>query len=248
MSSYLSKTLTSKLRESKPIDEVVLKILRASEDVVLCQAMVEGHKRVLHAYGIKNISSFNTDWIGRDDVILIVAMSADGNKILGGTRLQSGDKPEDFPLYQAVGHMDEGLKPWLSNLLKDGTMELNGMWNSIELAGMGLGVEWMVQSAMASMSILDLRNILALTSPVTRKMRDKMGWSIQDQFGDDGYFKYPNDKLLASIEQFIFPDDLPKSQKDVRVFLDELWADPTGYVMNIKGSKGRLKVCFNISV
>ena len=248
MSSYLSKTLTSKLRESKPIDEVVLKILRASEDVVLCQAMVEGHKRVLHAYGIKNISSFNTDWMGRDDVILIVAMSADGNKILAGTRLQSGDKPEDFPLYQAVGHMDEGLKPWLATLLKDGTMELNGMWNSIELAGMGLGVEWMVQSAMASMSILDLRNILALTSPVTRKMRDKMGWSIQDQFGDDGYFKYPNDKLLASIEQFIFPDDLPKSQKDVRVFLDELWADPTGYVMNIKGSKGRLKVCFNISV
>ena len=143
MSSYLSKTLTSKLRESKPIDEVVLKILRASEDVVLCQAMVEGHKRVLHAYGIKNISSFNTDWFGRDDVILIVAMSADGNKILAGTRLQSGDNPEDFPLYQAVGHMDEGLKPWLSNLVKDGTMELNGMWNSIELAGMGLGVEWM---------------------------------------------------------------------------------------------------------
>ncbi|MBT7652185.1 MAG: hypothetical protein HN563_02605 [Flavobacteriales bacterium] len=248
MSSYLSKTLTSKLRESKPIDEVVLKILRASEDVVLCQAMVEGHKRVLHAYGIKNISSFNTDWFGRDDVILIVAMSADGNKMLAGTRLQSGDNPEDFPLYQAVGHMDEGLKPWLSNLLKDGTMELNGMWNSIELAGMGLGVEWMVQSAMASMSLLDLRNILALTSPVTRKMRDKMGWSIKDQFGDDGYFKYPNDKLLASIEQFVFPDDLPKSQKDVRVFLDELWADPTGYVMNIKGPKGKLKVRFNISV
>jgi len=248
MSSYLSKTLTSKLRESKPIDEVVLKILRASEDVVLCQAMVEGHKRVLHAYGIKNISSFNTDWMGRDDVILIVAMSADGNKILAGTRLQSGDKPEDLPLYQAVGHMDEGLKPWLATLLKDQTMELNGMWNSIELAGMGLGVEWMVQSAMASMSILDLRNILALTSPVTRKMRDKMGWSIKDQFGDDGYFKYPNDKLLASIEQFIFQDDLPKSQKEVRVFLDELWADPTGYVMNIKGPKGKLKVSFNISV
>jgi hypothetical protein len=248
MSSYLSKTLTSKLRESKPIDEVVLKILRASEDVELCQSMVEGHKRVLHAYGIKNISSFNTDWIGRDDVILIVAMSADGKKVLAGTRLQSGDKPEDFPLYQAVGHMDEGLKSWLATLIQDGTMELNGMWNSIELAGMGLGVEWMVQSAMASMSMLDLRNLFALTSPVTRRMRDKMGWSIQDQFGDDGYFKYPNDKLLASIEHFIFPDDLPKSQKDVRVFLDELWADPTGYVMNIKGPKGKLKVRFNISV
>ncbi len=46
MSSYLSKTLTSKLRESKPIDEVVLKILRASEDVGLCQSMVDGHSDV----------------------------------------------------------------------------------------------------------------------------------------------------------------------------------------------------------
>ena len=118
MSSYLSKTLTSKLRESKPIDEVVLKILRASEDVGLCQSMVDGHKRVLHAYGIKNISSFNTNWIGRDDVILIVAMSADGKKVLAGTRLQSADKPEDFPLYQAVGYMDEGLKPWLATLIE----------------------------------------------------------------------------------------------------------------------------------
>jgi len=248
MSSYLSKTLTSKLRESKPIDKVVLTILRASEDVELCQAMVEGHKRVLKTYGIKNISSFNTDWIGRNDVILIVAMSADGDKVLAGTRLQTGSKPEDFPLYQAVGAMDEELKPWLTSLIKDGTMELNGMWNSIELAGMGLGVEWMVQTAMASMSMLDLRNIFALTSPVTRKMRNKMGWSIQDQFGDDGYFKYPNDKLLASIEHFIFPDDLPKSQKDVRMFMEELWADPTGYVMNVKGPKGKLTVRFNISV
>jgi hypothetical protein len=248
MSSYLSKTLTSKLRESKPIDKVVLTILRASEDVELCQAMVEGHKRVLKTYGIKNISSFNTDWIGRNDVILIVAMSADGDKVLAGTRLQTGVKPEDFPLYQAVGAMDEELKPWLISLIKDGTMELNGMWNSIELAGMGLGVEWMVQTAMASMSMLDLRNICALTSPVTRKMRDKMGWSIQDQFGDEGYFKYPNDKLLASIEHFIFPDDLPKSQKDVRMFMEELWADPTGYVMNVKGPKGKLTVLFNISV
>lgn len=248
MSSYLFKTLTSKLRESKPIDEVVLKILRASEDVDLCQAMVEGHKRVLHAYGIKNISSFNTDWIGREDVVLIVAMSADGNKVLGGTRLQSGLKPEDFPLYQAVGSMDEKLKPWLTSLIKDGTMELNGMWNSIELAGLGLGVEWMVQSAMASMSMLDLRNILALTSPVTRRMRDKMGWSIQDQFGDEGYFKYPNEKLKASIEHFVFPDDLPKSQKEVRMFLEELWADPTGYVMNVKGPKGKVSVRFNIAL
>jgi hypothetical protein len=59
--------------------------------------------------------------------------------------------------------------------------------------------EWLVQSAMASMSMLDLRNLLALTSPVTRKMRNRMGWRIHDEFGDNGYFQYPTGKIKCSI-------------------------------------------------
>ena len=210
MSSSLSRTSAAALSSAKSVEEVHLRVLRASEDIGLCEQMVEGHKRVLRAYGIKNISSFNTDWIGRDDVILIVALSVDGKRVLAGTRLQASGEPEGYPLYQAVGEMDKNIKPWLKALIPEGTMELNGMWNSIELAGMGLGVEWMAQSAMASMSMLDIRNLLALTSPVTRRMRDRNGWKIHDEFGEDGYFKYPNEKLRASIEQFIFPDDLPR--------------------------------------
>ena len=130
----------------------------------------------------------------------------------------------------------------------EGTIELNGMWNSIELAGMGLGVEWMVQSAMASMSMLDLRNLLALTSPVTRKMRDRMGWMIHEEFGDEGYFKYPTENLRASIEHFIFPDDVPKSEQEVRSFMEGIWEAPIGHVMHFEGPKGKVKVIFNFSV
>ena len=248
MSSSLSRTSTEQLRKAKVVDEVHLRILRASEDVGLCRQMVEGHKRVLRAYGIKKISSFNTDWIGRDDVILIVALSADGEKILAGTRLQTGPEPNSFPLFRAVGTEDETIEPWLKSIIPEGTMELNGMWNSLELAGMGLGVEWMVQSAMASMSMLNLRNLLALTSPVTRRMRDKMGWRIHSEFGNNGYFKYPTDKLRASIEQFIFPDYLPNSEPEVKSFLEDLWAAPIGHEMSVEGPKGKLKVRFNISI
>jgi hypothetical protein len=248
MSSSLSRTSAEKLRRAKSVKEVHLRVLRSSEDLALSRKMVEGHKRVLKAYGINKISSFNSDWIGRDDVVLIAAMSADGERVLAGTRLQSGPEPEGFPLYKAVGEMDENISPWLKSIIPEGTIELNGMWNSIELAGMGLGVEWMVQSAMASMSMLDLRNLLALTSPVTRKMRDRMGWKIHDEFGDEGYFKYPTEKLRASIEHFTFPDDLPKSVPEVKVFMEGIWEAPIGHVMHFEGPKGKLKVIFNFSI
>ena len=248
MSSSLSRTSAEKLRHAKSVEEVHLRVLRSSEDISLCHKMVEGHKRVLRAYGINKIASFNSDWIGRNDVILIAAMSADGERVLAGTRLQSGPKPDGYPLYNAVGGMDENIAPWLKSIIPEGTIELNGMWNSIELAGMGLGVEWMVQSAMASMSMLDLRNLLALTSPVTRKMRNRMGWRIHDEFGDNGYFQYPTDKLRASIEHFIFPDDIPRSMHEVRSFMEGIWAAPIGHEMQFEGPKGKLKVRFNFSI
>ena len=176
-------------------------------------------------------------------------MSADGERVLAGTRLQSGPEPEGFPLYKAVGEMDVKISPWLKSIIPEGTIELNGMWNSIELAGMGLGVEWMVQSAMASMSMLDLRNLLALTSPVPEN--DETGWvgpNHHDEFGDEGYFKYPTEKLRASIEHFIFPDDLPKSVPEVKVFMEGIWEAPIGHVMHFEGPKGKLKVIFNFSI
>ncbi|PCJ82605.1 MAG: hypothetical protein COA49_00660 [Bacteroidetes bacterium] len=248
MKSSLSRTSTEILRNAEVVEEVHLRILRASQDVALCHQMVEGHKRVLRSYGIKKISSFNTDWIGRDDVILIAAISADGEKILAGSRLQSGPSPMGYPLFQAVGNKDDLIEPWINSIIPEGAMELNGMWNSIELAGMGLGFEWLVQSAMASMSMLDIRHLLALTSPVTRRMRDKMGWKIRGEFGEEGFFKYPTEKLRASIEQFIFPEYLQNAQPEVNVFLEELWAAPIGHEMSVEGPKGKLKVRFNFSI
>ena len=78
-------------------------VSRANQDPGLCKRLLEGHKRVLEAYGIKNLSSFRTDWFRRDDVLVIAVLSGDGERVLAGARLQPGLVANDFPLHQAVG-------------------------------------------------------------------------------------------------------------------------------------------------
>ena len=89
------------------MEEAIVLVSRASQDQRLCKRLLEGHKRVLEAYGIKNLSSFRTDWFRRDDVIVIAVLTPDGERVLAGARMQPGLVANDFPLHQAVGHMDE---------------------------------------------------------------------------------------------------------------------------------------------
>ena len=78
MSSSLNKPSVERLRQAEAIDEAIVMVSRANQDPGLCKRLLEGHKRVLEAYGIKNLSSFRTDWFRRDDVLVIAVLSGDG--------------------------------------------------------------------------------------------------------------------------------------------------------------------------
>ena len=81
----------------------------------------------------------------------------------------------DFPLHQAVGHMDPNVGAFLDDIIPDTAYELNALWNSIELAGMGLGSEFLIQVSMAALPLLEAKHLVALTSSVTRRWREKHG-------------------------------------------------------------------------
>ena len=145
MSSSPTRPSVDRIRRATQVDEAIVLVSRASHDPRLCKKLLEGHKRVLEAYGIKNLSSFRTDWFRRDDVLLIAVLTPDGEKVLAGARLQPGQVANDFPLHQAVGHMDSKVGGFLEEIIPEQTYELNALWNSIELAGMGLGSEFLIQ-------------------------------------------------------------------------------------------------------
>ena len=129
MSSSPTRPSVDRIRRATQVDEAIVLVSRASHDRVV-QKLLEGHKRVLEAYGI-NLSSFRTDWFRRDDV-LIAVLTPDGEKCCRcpvATRMVAND----FPLHQAVGHMDPKVAEFLEEIIPEKTYELNALWNSIEL-------------------------------------------------------------------------------------------------------------------
>ena len=85
MSSSLNKPSVERFGQAEAIDEAIVMVSRASQDLGLCKRLLEGHACV-EAYGIKNLSSFRTDWFRRDDVLVIAVLSGDGGRVLAVPR------------------------------------------------------------------------------------------------------------------------------------------------------------------
>ncbi|MAV51379.1 MAG: hypothetical protein CL829_01325 [Crocinitomicaceae bacterium] len=248
MSSSPSRPSVERLQSAQAIDEAIVLMSRANQDPQLCRRLLEGHKRVLEAYGIKNLSSFRTDWFRRDDVLVIAVLTPDGERVLAGARMHPGMVANDFPLHQAVGHMDEKVGNFMEDILPDGAYELNALWNSIELAGMGMGSEFLIQVAMAAMPLLGAKHLVALTSPVTRRWRERHGWRLRSELGDDGYFIYPTDSLRASIEHYKHPEYQGQVAPDVEALMTGIRERPQDVTTHVNGPKGQLKIRLNLTI
>ncbi len=248
MSSSPTRPSVDRIRRATAVDEAIVMVSRASQDQRLCKRLLQGHKRVLEAYGIKNLSSFRTDWFRRDDVLVIAVMTSDGERVLAGARMQPGLVVNDFPLHQAVGHMDHKVGEFLEGILPEGAFELNALWNSIELAGMGLGSEFLIEVAMATLPLLNAKHLVALTSPVTRRWREKHGWQRREELGDAGFFVYPTPSLRASVEHYVHPDFEPHVDGEVRELMASIRRRPEDVTTYVHGPKGQLKIRLNLTI
>ena len=210
--------------------------------------LVDGHRAVLAAYGIKELKTFSRDWIGNPEVLVIAALSTTSDKVLGGARLYRANTAEDLPLFQAVRDQDPHLAGFLAPFIAEGAYEIGGLWNSLELACMGVEALFLVQAAIAALPMLNARHLFALTSPVTRRMQGAIGFHIEEGVGDGGYFVYPTPRLRANLARFTFPDHVASAAEPVRNLLEELWQDPTGHVHTVSGPKGELKLAFEMNL
>ena len=159
MSSSLNPSI-DRVRSAERIAEAEVRVFRADQHMDCCHDLVDGHQAVLQAYGIKSLTSFNRDWIGDPSVIVIAAVAKgtgiDGKseRVLGGARMHGVTDLKNMPLIQAVGNQDENLVKHLQTYADEGAFELGGMWNSIELAGMGVEATFLIQAAMATLTMV----------------------------------------------------------------------------------------------
>ena len=114
--------------------DIRIRAFRAIDDLKTCLKFIEGHRRVLAIYGIENITTNTDDWIYNPAIFVIVVESLDGKKMFGGARVQAANGITPLPIEEATGEMDSKIYD-----AQDGTAELSGLWNSKEVAGLGIG-------------------------------------------------------------------------------------------------------------
>ena len=178
--------------------EIRIRAFRAVDDPLTCQKFIEGHKKVLSIYGIENITTNTADWMFQRSIFVIVVETMDGAKLYGGARIQVADGIHPLPIEIATGKMDSGIYEIVRKAARNGAAELSGLWNSREVAGLGIGSLFPSRVAVALASQIGVNTYFTLCSPTTVRFKDWMGGQVLSEIGNDGTFYYPKIDLLAT--------------------------------------------------
>lgn len=195
-----------------------LRVFRAIDEQETCEKFVEGHVKILKVFGITMITSAKKEWFEDPYTYVIVAEDPETMHVLGGARVQIAGGQYPLPIEDAVRKYDENVHTIIEKYAQNGTGELCGLWNSREIAGMGIGSIFLTRVAVCIAPQLQLQSLFALCAPYTVSMAEKSGFVIADFLGDKGAFLYPKDGLVATavvlkdVDELSTADEIEKSE------------------------------------
>ncbi len=216
---------------------------RAISNRDACLQFVEGHKRVLEIFGITQITSAKADWIDNPDVYVMLVTDADTGKALGGGRIHKANRKNALPIEEAVGYMDEKIYKMIDDNTDEGTGEVAGVWNSFEVAGLGIGSIQLSIACMAYAPSLNIKTLFGLAAPATFRTVVRGGFQVVKELGMNGKFYYPKDDMTATV---MFNEDvlnLPHAHEPQKTSILTLRKDiiHTNTIINKKGEEVTLK-------
>lgn len=206
--------------------KVRIRAFRAIDDPETCQKFIDGHLAVLESVGVKKVTSANNDWMHNPAAFPIVVESLDRSKVYGGARIHCADGKTSLPLEDAAGYMDNKIYKVVKELAKDGTGELCGLWNSVEVSGLGVGAFIATRAGVAMCTQLGIKTLFALCAPYTVSFAKKVGCIIYRDVGNDGTFYYPKLDLLATVVLLPDLDTLQMADSSDREKMFSLRTDP----------------------
>lgn len=181
-----------------------IRAFRATDEPETCEKFIEGHIRVLKSFKITMITSAKAEWIEDPNTYVLVAEDIETGKVLGGARIQIASAKYPLPVETAIGKIDSSIYSVVKNYSKEGTGELCGLWNSREIAGMGIGSTFLIRTAVSITLQLNLKTLFALCAPYIVEIALKTGFHIATFLGDNGTFYYPKEGLIATVA--VIPD------------------------------------------
>lgn len=189
----------SPLEEHKPhIDNLYFKAFRAVDDRSACMKFIEGHTHVLEIFGITQITSAKIDWVLNPNVYVILVSAEENGKALAGCRIHVADGRTPLPIESAVGEMDNRIYTMVEERIANGTGEFCGLWNSWEIAGLGIGSVFLGRISIAISTLLNLSTMFGLCAPATYRNSIRGGFRVISEIGINGKFYYPKENLTAT--------------------------------------------------
>lgn len=229
------------------IPNVHIRAVRAIDDRAACEQFVNGHAAVLANHGIDKVSSSSAEWFENPEVYLILATSPGGQKIYGGARIHIRRPGVPLPLEKPCGAYDPSIHTLLDAFEKDTCAELCALWNSVEVAGLGIGSRLIILCGIAMTEGLGIRHLLALSSPVTRRWIPDFGFYTIESIGVNGGIPYPTERLTATVAHFINPDRLGDMEPSLYQQVIDLRANPK-LQTSASGPKGAITLHFDLNV
>lgn len=184
---------------NKDIKHINFTAFRAIDDRDACMRFVEGHRRVLEIFGITQITSAKADWVLNPDVYVMLVTDADTGKVLGGGRIHRANRINRLPVEEAVGYMDEKIYTMIDDHTDAGTGEVAGVWNSFEIAGLGIGSLHLSTACVAYSQFIGLTTLFGLAAPATYRNVLRGGFQVVKELGNNGKFYYPKDDMTATV-------------------------------------------------
>src|ERR1043166_4440189 len=170
--------------------DIRIRAFRAPDDPITCAKFIEGHRKVLENHGITKVTSSNDEWANNRAVFVIVVETLDG-KLYGGARVHAADGITPLPIEDATGYIDPKVLEVVEYYAREGTGELCGLWNSKEVAGLGVGSLFPSRAAVIIAEQLGLTTMFSLCSPATVRFNEWIGSKVLDIVGNQGTFYYP---------------------------------------------------------
>lgn len=229
------------------MEAIHIRAFRAVDDPEASAKFVEGHRNVLNNVGVKEVTSSKDDWIKDPSVYVILIESGDRSKIYGGSRIHVATQDKKLPMVEATESIDPKVVGIVGQMIPEGTGEICGLWNSLEVAGYGVGSVYAIRSAISILPKLGLKTCFALCSPYTAKLVNKnYGTLIEKSVGKDGTFYYPKIDLLATIVHLPDSSAMENANRNEVEIIESLRLNPNQQVKEM-GLKGKVDVEYQLN-
>ncbi len=226
-----------------------VRAFRAPQDPEACEKFIAGHRKILEIYyGIIKITSDSNEWVNDPHCIVIVAEDAETKNIYGGARLQMSSEEYALPIENAIQKYDPSVVAFVKRERENGgTAEVCGLWNSKEIAGMGIGSHILSMVGVAVAYQLKIKSIFVLCAPATVRVSAAMGTKVVTELGENGTFYYPKDNFIATVMKLDDINDLSSANARVAAKISDL-KNNTNCIREERGPKGVFNALYDIKI